>query len=67
MIGANIQEVLILAQLFSQSKNKLEIIVTFLAVLELIRLKEIVVRQKGIFGDIEIIRNLNNIVAYERK
>ncbi|MFC1657974.1 segregation and condensation protein A [Candidatus Omnitrophota bacterium] len=61
------QEALILNQLFSQSKNKLEIIVTFLAVLELIRLKEIIVRQKGLFGEVEIIRNLNNIVAYERK
>ncbi|MGD9015441.1 MAG: segregation/condensation protein A [Candidatus Omnitrophota bacterium] len=61
------QEILILNQLFSQSKNKLEMIATFLAVLELIRLKEIIVRQKGLFGDIEIIRNLNNIVAYERK
>jgi segregation and condensation protein A len=59
------QEVLILAQLFSQSKNKLEIIATFLAVLELIRLKEIIVRQKGLFGGIEIIRNLNNIAVSE--
>jgi len=61
------QEILILTQLFSESKNKLEIIATFLAVLELIRLKEIIIRQKELFGDIEIIRNLNNIVAYERK
>jgi len=61
------QEVLILTQLFSQAKNKLEIIATFLAVLELIRLKEILVRQKGLFGEIEIIRNTNNIIAYEQK
>ena len=60
------QEVLNLKQLFGQAKNKLEIIATFLAVLELIRLKEIVVRQKVLFGEIEIIRNLNNI-AYERR
>lgn len=59
------QEVIILAYLFNQTKNKLEIIATFLAVLELIRLKEIIARQKGIFGEIEIIRNLNNILAYE--
>jgi len=61
------QEVIILRRLFESSKNKLEIIATFLAILELIRLKEILVRQKGLFGEIEIIRNLNNIVAYERR
>lgn len=59
------QRMLILRELFKQAKNKLEIITTFLAVLELIRLKEIVVRQKQLFGEIEIIRNLNNIVAHE--
>ena len=40
-----------------EGKNKTEIIATFLAVLELIRLKEIVVVQKRNFSDIEIIRN----------
>lgn len=59
------QEALVFAKLFSQAKNKLEIIATFLAVLELIRLKEIIVRQKGLFGEIEIIRNLNNIAVHE--
>ncbi|OIO33091.1 MAG: hypothetical protein AUJ70_03890 [Candidatus Omnitrophica bacterium CG1_02_40_15] len=43
--------------LFKNSKNKIEIIATFLAVLELIRLKEILVVQKQNFSDIEIIRN----------
>ena len=61
------QDVLNLMQLFNQAKNKLEIIAIFLAVLELIRLKEIIVRQRGLFGEVEIIRNLNNIVAYERR
>ena len=61
------QEILVLTQLFSQAKNKLEIIATFLAVLELIRVREIIVRQKGLFGEIVIIRNLNNIVAYEKR
>ncbi|MBC8358611.1 MAG: segregation/condensation protein A [Candidatus Aminicenantes bacterium] len=61
------QEVLTLIKLFRQAKNKLEIIATFLAVLELIRLKEITVRQKGLFGEIEIIRNLNSIIAYGRR
>jgi segregation and condensation protein A len=43
--------------LFKNSKNKTEIIATFLAVLELIRLKEIIVVQKQNFSDIEIVRN----------
>ena len=46
-----------LSELFKNAKNKLEIIATFLAVLELIRLKEVIIAQKESFGDIEIIRN----------
>jgi segregation and condensation protein A len=46
-----------LFDLFKNAKNKTEIIATFLAVLELIRLKEIIVAQKQNFSDIEIIRN----------
>ncbi len=46
-----------LFELFKNSKNKLEIIATFLAVLELIRLKEIIIMQKHNFSDIEILRN----------
>lgn len=53
--------------LFTQAKNKLEIIVTFLSILELIRLKEIIARQKELFGEIEIIRNQNNILPYDRR
>lgn len=49
--------VMSLFDLFKNSKNKPEIIATFLAVLELIRLKEILVVQKQNFSDIEIIRN----------
>ena len=49
--------VICLFELFKNSKNKIEIIATFLAVLELIRLKEIIVAQKKNFSDIEIIRN----------
>ncbi|MBU3912381.1 MAG: segregation/condensation protein A [Candidatus Omnitrophica bacterium] len=49
--------VMFLSELFKNAKNKLEIIATFLAVLELIRLKEILVAQKEKFGDIEVIRN----------
>ncbi len=43
--------------LFASSKNKLEIIAIFLAILELIRLREIVVVQNKLFGEIEIRRN----------
>ena len=43
--------------LFKDARNRDEIIVTFLAVLELIKLREIIVVQKDFFGEIEIIRN----------
>jgi segregation and condensation protein A len=56
-----------LTELFASAKNKLEVIVTFLAVLELTRLKEIVARQKEAFGEIEIVRNQQNIIPDESK
>ena len=43
--------------LFQAAKNKLEVITIFLAVLELIRLKEVQVAQENPFGEIEIARN----------
>ncbi len=49
--------IIYLSELFKSAKNKLEIIATFLAVLELIRLKEVIIAQKKSFGDIEVIRN----------
>ena len=45
------------SKLFKQATGKLEIIVTFLAVLELIRLKEILIVQKEPFAEIEIVKN----------
>jgi segregation and condensation protein A len=51
------KSVILISDLFRNAKNKLEIISTFLAVLELIRLKEILVVQKEKFGEIEVIRN----------
>jgi len=51
-----------LAELFNQTKSKLEVIVMFMAVLELIRLKEIKVIQKRLFADIEVIRNKDNVI-----
>jgi segregation and condensation protein A len=56
-----------LSALFKSAKHKLEVIVTFLAVLELIRMKEIVARQKELFGEIEITRNKENIIPNERR
>jgi len=58
------EEIILLSFLFNKAKNKLEIIVTFLAILELIRLKEIKVVQERLFGEIKIIRNTNNITPY---
>jgi segregation and condensation protein A len=55
------------SRLFSEAKNKVEIVVAFLAILELIRLREIIAFQKEVFQDIEITRNKNNIIPYERK
>ncbi|MCX7661749.1 MAG: segregation/condensation protein A [Candidatus Omnitrophica bacterium] len=53
-----------LSELFGKAKNKLEIIVIFLAILELIRMREIVAYQKELFGEILITRNQNNITGY---
>ncbi len=64
------QPKILVYDLFQQAKNKYEIIVIFLAILELIRLKEIRVMQTNVFGSIEIIRNQDNILPYagpERK
>jgi hypothetical protein len=42
-------------------------IVTFLAVLELIRLREINIVQKEVFGEIEIMRNKENILPKDEQ
>lgn len=55
----------LLQELFQTARSKIEIIVTFLAVLELIRLKEIKAVQKHPFADIEILRNVENMVPIE--
>ncbi len=46
-----------LSQLFQSARSKMEIVATFLAILELIRLKEIVALQEGVFSDIVITKN----------
>jgi len=56
-----------LSELFKKAKNKMEIIVTFLAILELIRMKEIIARQQALFQEIEIVRNKENIIPYDRR
>ena len=43
--------------LFREASTKGEVLVTFLALLELIRLKEFQVRQKGVLGEIELTRS----------
>jgi len=58
---------ILLSALFQRSRSKMEIVVTFLAVLELIRLKEIKVMQKKVFGDIEVIRNKDNMLPTDQE
>jgi segregation and condensation protein A len=48
-------------ELFKAARNKTEVITIFLAILELIKIREIIVRQVAPFGDIEIIRNTETI------
>ena len=45
------------SKLFKDAKNKDEIVSIFLALLELVKLKEIVIIQKNAFGDIELARD----------
>lgn len=57
----------VLQELFERSKSKIEMIVTFVAILELIRLKEIKVIQKKMFGAIEVLRNTDNMVPIQHE
>jgi chromatin segregation and condensation protein Rec8/ScpA/Scc1 (kleisin family) len=56
-----------LSELFQKSKSKIEIVVIFLAILELAKMKEIIVKQNVEFEDIMISRNKENIIPYERR
>jgi len=56
-----VKPVIYFSKLFEKAKSKLEIVATFLAILELIRLKEIVVRQGRAFADIQIMRRREHI------
>ncbi len=57
------KSVIYFSKIFEEARNKLEVIATFLAILELMRLKEIVVRQKASFGEIEILRHPEHMQA----
>jgi len=61
------QKSMMFFDLFKGVKNKFELIVTFLALLELIKMRELVVRQPAQFDDIEIIRNTEAIKPTENK
>ena len=43
-------------ELFASSRTRVEVIATFLALLELVRLKEVLARQETLFGSITILR-----------
>ena len=60
------EQKILLTELFARVGSKMEVIVTFMAILELIRLKEIKVMQKRLFADIEIIRNRENLIPPEQ-
>ncbi|VAW18573.1 Segregation and condensation protein A [hydrothermal vent metagenome] len=60
------KETVMLGSLFEKARSKVEMIVTFLAILELIRLKEIKAVQKKIFSEIEVMRNKDNMIPLEQ-
>src|SRR5581483_2868220 len=51
------------SELFSGAASRTEVVVTFLALLELIRLKQIRAQQNDVFGEIEIVRVENRALA----
>ena len=50
--------VIYFSSIWKRIKNRMEAVVFFLALLELIRLKKIIIRQIGLFGEIKIFRPL---------
>ena len=48
---------MLFTELFSAAKTKFEIITIFLAILELIKIREIIIVQAEPFGEIEIMKN----------
>lgn len=58
-------ESMLFEQLFETATTKAEVIVTFLALLELMKLNEFIVRQNGLLGEIAIERRSMQAVAEE--
>lgn len=56
---------ILLSEIFENASDKMEVIVTFMAVLELCRVKEVVVVQKRLFAEIELVRNSDNIIVVQ--
>lgn len=56
-----------LTRLFNSAKNQVEIVVTFLAILELIRMKEAIVAQREMFGEIQVMRNQVKITSHAQR
>jgi len=52
---------MVFTELFTAAKNKFEVITIFLALLELIKIREVVVVQKTAFSEIEIMRNTESV------
>ena len=52
-------------ELFESATTKAEVIVTFLALLELMKLNQFVVRQSDLLGDIVIERRSHSVAALE--
>jgi segregation and condensation protein A len=58
---------ILLTEIFEQAHDKMEVIVTFIAVLELCRQKKVLVVQKRLFSDIELLKNADNIVVVPKE
>lgn len=58
---------ILLNELLESAHDKMEVIVTFMAVLELCRLKEVLVVQKRLFSEIELVRNADQILLRPRQ
>ncbi|MGA3172756.1 MAG: segregation/condensation protein A [Chthoniobacteraceae bacterium] len=51
------------SELFATAASRTEVVVTFLALLELVRLKQVRARQSEEFGEIELVRAENRVLA----
>lgn len=60
-----LRQTLPVSELFAKAASKIEIVVTFLAVLELVKMREVVILQTETFREILISRNQNNIVPID--